>query len=200
MANYVELNPYEEIHTAVNQFITDKWTDIKALTLRENPLKLGRIREVSYTKEILNAQGMIVGFINCHVLNDKYAQSNFHTNMNERRHPEDNTAGQLINSGFFKENFIDPAERITLRLTIKQYQTKAIGLSDVTLSSVFKFNDTTDEVNLAIRQKTSTSLLWKDPGYVIATKKFFSEVKTILDGWTPAIEDITIQTLCQVPE
>mgnify|MGYP003603886131 FL=1 len=200
MANYIELNPYAEIDAAVNQFITDKWAAIKTLTLRENPLKLGRIREVAYTKEILNAEGMIVGYINCHLLNDKYAQTNFHTDMNKRRHPEDNTAGQLVNTGFFKEHVIDETNRITMRLTFKQYQTKAIGLSDVTLSTVFKFNDKPTEIESAIRQKVATSLLWKDPGYVIATKKFFAEVQATLTAWTPTIEDVTIQTLCQVSE
>lgn len=197
MAKYIELNPYKGIVDALDDFVLNKWDAIKALCLREHPSKMGLIRESNFTKEILNAQGMIVGYINCHVLNHKFSVHNLKTRLDSPRYAGE-SPGQIVNTEFFKDELLNPADDFELRLTIKQYQTKAIGLSDVTFSSVYRFNGTAEEVTTAIRQKVTTSLLWKDPGYVIATKKFFDEVESVITGWAPAPEDVTIQTLMQV--
>lgn len=198
MTKFVKLNPYQNISTEVDAFISKNWDVIKALCLREAPNKMGMIRECNITKEIENAAGMIVGYINIHLLNDKYGVHNLRTDMGKHRFNNQlHSVNDLSNAESFNEVVIDPANRIQVRLTIKQYQTKAIGLSDVTHSTIFRMNDTVDEVVSAIRNKTATSLLWDDVGYVLATRKFFNEALPVLNVWVPEAKDITTQTLYQ---
>ncbi len=191
-----KLNPYESILADLDTWLTDHYDAIKALALRTSTTG-GKIRELTLSKAIKDTNGAIIGIISVNVLNEKYGANNLVTDILSKRDPSDDTPGRLLNSESFKEKFIDSTDRFILRLSFKQYLSDAMGLANVTMSSVHRFTvGEDDELLRGLARRQVTSHMWEDHAVVITTREYFTSfVKPALTAWVPDIVDIVVQTI-----
>ena len=195
MTRYVPLNPFENIVQKLNTFLQTHHATLSALMLREYEGKPEqRLREMNISKVILE-ETRYVGIININIINEKFAASNLKTTK-ERRFPNvDNTAHE-VNSDWFKQEYNDPREQLKIQLSFKQFRTDNLGICDVSYSThVVVFPAEANPWETARLTREDTAHLWNDPAMVLAIRQFYAIVEPVLDAWTPAIGDITTQTV-----
>ena len=195
MTRYVPLNPFENIVQKLNTFLQTHHAALSALMLREYEGKPEqRLREMNISKVIL-VETRYVGLININIINEKFAASNLKTTK-ERRFPNvDNTAHE-VNSDWFKQEYNDPREQLKIQLSFKQFRTDNLGICDVSYSTrVVVFPSEANPWETARLTREDTAHLWNDPAMVLAIRQFYAIVEPVLDAWTPAIGDITTQTV-----
>lgn len=195
MTRYVPLNPFENIVQKLNTFLQTHHAALSALMLREYEGKPEqRLREMNLSKEVLE-ETRYVGLININIINEKFAASNLKTTK-ERRFPNiDNTAHE-VNSDWFKQEYNDPREQLKIQLSFKQFRTDNLGICDVSYSTrVVVFPAEANPWETARLTREDTAHLWNDPAMVLAIRQFYAIVEPVLDAWTPAIGDITTQTV-----
>lgn len=185
------LNPYQLINDEIDAWITANYDTIKTLALRNSPTG-ANTREINLSKPIL-ANTALIGMVNVNVINEKYDTRNLKTDTLNIRNLADKSPGELVNAESFKEKFIDAADYLVLRFTIKQFASDAMGKASVTMSMVYRFNVArTDALDVGIASKKATSNLWEDPAMVLATRYFFTGfAKPVMDTWVPTPADVT---------
>lgn len=193
---FTKLNPYESILTDLNAWLQTHYLAIETLMLRESDSG-AKIRELTFSKAIKDNNNAVIGIISVNILNDKYSALNLRTDILRKRDSADGTPGAILNSESFKEGFDDVRDRLVLRLSFKQYLSDAMGLANVTMSSVYRFLPAeTDKLTRGLATRSVTSYMWEDHAVVTTTREYFNTyVKPALNAWTPAIADITVQTL-----
>ena len=193
---FTKLNPYESILADLDTWLNTHYSAIETLMLRTSPTG-GKIRELTFSKAIKDGNNAIIGIISVNILNDKYAALNLRTDTLNKRDPGDDTPGRVFNSESFKEGFFDGRDRLNLRLSFKQYLSDAMGLANVTMSAVYRFLPAeSNKIVRGLNSREVTSYMWEDHAVVTTTREYFNTyVKPTLNAWTPAVADITVQTL-----
>ena len=195
MTRYVPLNPFENIVQKLNTFLQTHHATLSTLMLREYEGKPEqRLREMNISKVILE-ETRYVGIININIINEKFAASNLKTTK-ERRFPNVDNAAHEVNSDWFKQEYNDPREQLKIQLSFKQFRTDNLGICDVSYSTrVVVFPAEANPWETARLTREDTAHLWNDPAMVLAIRQFYAIVEPVLDAWTPAIGDITTQTV-----
>ena len=194
MAKYIRLNPYQEIQAAIDAFFTTHYPAIEALALREEPTFKGKIREMNVAKVIKNANGFIIGLVNIHVMNKKYDMKNLKTNTRSPRFTHEQNVD--VSPEYFTSDFIDPADGLDVRITVKQHLIDNLALSPVSFSTIYKVRvGEDDHIARAIKTKEQIGYMWEDSGVVLAARDFFNNAGPVLETWVPGVSDITGQTL-----
>lgn len=194
MSKFIKLNPYEEITKTFDDFFNANFNTISDLMLRDDPTFNGKIREMAISNPVI-VDGRYIGMFNVHVLNNKYNVSNLITN---RFDSGLNVNDSLLSSNVeaFGTTFGDERDILEIRLSLVQFESKALAHAPIRFSIVYNtYSNDTDIIKNAIRTKQTTSHMWEDPAMVLATRLFFKDAKTNINGWTPTKADITAQTL-----
>ena len=194
MAKYIKLNPYSKIVTSLDTFFETHYTTLETLVLRQEPKTQGFIRELVLGKLIKNADDLPIGIVNVQIMNNKYDMKNLKTNRLKRRFPTEQNVD--VSPEYFQSEFLDEKDRLEIRVSISQFESKALALAPAKFSILYNtIVGETDTVANAIKSKELISYLWEDSPIVLTTLDFFEKAKPVLDSWVPASTEITAQTL-----
>lgn len=196
MAIFTPLSPYQDIATQTDTFFKRTMAGLETLMARTQPDTGATIREMNISKLILNTEGLAVGIINVHCLNEKYAIGNLITQTWQPRY-DGNFQQADVSPEYFAQSYVDKTDQYEFRLSVTQFESKAMGLAPVKWSTTYRINqaDLDKRADVAIKTKEMTSYLWQDPAIVLVTRKFFTDVFPLLTTWDPTPEDITTQTI-----
>lgn len=195
MSKLIKLNPYQSIVTDVDAFFTRVYEAIKTLSLRQDPIYKGHIREINFGT-LVKTDGQATGIINVHVLNLKYAAANLKTNRLKPKFSKGEFSESTVTPEFFVTEFVDESDVLEIRVSFNQFESKAMALSPVRFSTLYHVKtDEGDAALKAVASKEVISYMWEDSAIVLSTKDFFDLVKPVMSAWTPAIKDITGETI-----
>lgn len=196
MAKFIKLNPYQHIQEQMDSFFQETYSKVETLMLRDDPTFKGKIREMTLGKLVKNAAGQAIGLINIQVLNRKYETSNQKTNRHKSRFPNEDSQGVDVNTEHFATEFVDERNILQVRLSFNQFESKAMALAPAKYTVAYEVISGEDQaLENALRTREVISYMWEDSSIVLTTRDFFETVSPILQDWTPAKEDITVQTL-----